>query len=612
MILYNQSAGVTDLETDNHFLPASHIQFSQGTTLLSFISGHTNVQATISAGVKGTAAGRRDGVVQLARRPGADPRRQQARHHRPGRADPRRRLRRSTSASRAGPQGELFQAIAGTSMSSPHIAGSAALVKALHPTWTPGQIKSALMTTASTKVVKEDGVTPSTPFDDGSGRVNLAKAGNPGLTFDVTGADYLAHKADLYNANYPSIYHPTMPGVITLTRTAKSVIGSKSQWNLSTKSPSDFKITVPSSISVNAYSATSFDITLDASTVPLGQTRFGTITLKQSNGNRVLHIPVTIVRGQEKIQLTKACAPTNLAVGAKTSCTITATNPTFDDVNFLIEDQVPKQLTLDKSSVVNARVKNGGTLVQQFGTIPGVEPPDVHIAAGPSPARLPAAVPLPNITPIVGVGDETISNFNVPAFSFAGETWTRFGIVSDGYLVVGGGTGADIQFVNQNLPDPNRPNNVLAPFWTDLNPGASGAIRVGMLTDGVNNWIVVDFDGVREYSSPGKTHQFEIWIGINGTRRTSRTPTVRTPATATSDSRPSASRTSSVIGARTGTSTVSARCRQTVTSSWSRAHPARRRPPWWSSTTPRRSRRSRGRTARHSRVTHSSASATPA
>ena len=37
-----------------------------------------------------------------------------------------------------GPQGELFQAIAGTSMSSPHIAGAGALVKALHPDWTPG------------------------------------------------------------------------------------------------------------------------------------------------------------------------------------------------------------------------------------------------------------------------------------------------------------------------------------------------------------------------------------------------------------------------------------------------------------------------------------------
>ena len=39
-----------------------------------------------------------------------------------------------------------FQAIAGTSMSSPHVAGAALLVRAAHPSWTPGQVKSALMT----------------------------------------------------------------------------------------------------------------------------------------------------------------------------------------------------------------------------------------------------------------------------------------------------------------------------------------------------------------------------------------------------------------------------------------------------------------------------------
>ncbi len=63
-------------------------------------------------------------------------------------------------------------------------------------------------------------------------------------------------------------------------------------------------------------------------------------------------------------------------------------------------------------------------------------------------------------------------NFNVPAFSWGHETYTRIGIVSDGYIVIGGGTGPDVDFNPTAFPNPARPNNVIAPLWTDLNPGA--------------------------------------------------------------------------------------------------------------------------------------------
>src|SRR5262249_27101228 len=139
------------------------------------------------------------------------------------------------------------QAIAGTSMSSPHIAGSAILSKALHPTWTPGQVKSALMTTATSNVVKQDLTTPADPFDFGAGRVQVNVAANPGLTFDETAARFFALGNDPVNAvqlNLPSVNAPVMPGKLTAVRKATNVTGQTQTYRVQTTSPSGSTISV--------------------------------------------------------------------------------------------------------------------------------------------------------------------------------------------------------------------------------------------------------------------------------------------------------------------------------------------------------------------------------
>ncbi len=64
--------------------------------------------------------------------------------------------------------GGSYQAMSGTSMATPHVTGAAALLKELHPTWTPAMLKSALMGAA--KDLGQDAWT------QGKGRVDVLKA----------------------------------------------------------------------------------------------------------------------------------------------------------------------------------------------------------------------------------------------------------------------------------------------------------------------------------------------------------------------------------------------------------------------------------------------------
>ncbi|KAL3686778.1 hypothetical protein R1sor_013087 [Riccia sorocarpa] len=169
-----------------------------------------------------------------------------------------------------------YNIISGTSMSCPHITGAAAVIKSLHPDWSPAAIKSALMTTATplNQSINGDNMGLAT----GSGMVNPASFTDPGLVYDIILQDYTNFLCSIgyttkqlqlfagdksvcpkltpkvQDLNYPSIMvtgNRTMSQ--TVTRTLSNVGPEISTYTVSVTNPRGVRIIVsPATLSFNA------------------------------------------------------------------------------------------------------------------------------------------------------------------------------------------------------------------------------------------------------------------------------------------------------------------------------------------------------------------------
>ncbi|MGB0135329.1 S8 family serine peptidase, partial [Dokdonella sp.] len=148
--------------------------------------------------------------------------------------------------------------LGGTSMSSPHTAGSGALVRAMNPTWSPMAIKSALQMTAKRTGVQEDGTTEWNADQIGNGRVQVEQAAMAGLVLEETTANFLAANPsggsiDIKELNIASMRNTNCSPSCTFTRTVTSTLATSATWNATFESADGVSATVtPASFTIAA------------------------------------------------------------------------------------------------------------------------------------------------------------------------------------------------------------------------------------------------------------------------------------------------------------------------------------------------------------------------
>ncbi|QXD14069.1 S8 family serine peptidase [Rhodocaloribacter litoris] len=408
----------------------------------------------------------------------------------------------------------------GTSMAAPHVSGVAALVASYMPGMTAAEVRALL---------------------ELSGRD--VSALNPGF--------HIGKRVDAFNALQGPDEIPPAPVTdlaivaemastigtsVTLTWTAvgdDGTDGTAARYDLrySTAGPidaSNFDDATPVTGLPAPQPAGSTE-TFTATGLPFNTEMWFALVVEDEFGNRsdVSNSPSTVTDAGPQYSFTPEEVEVELLVGESTTETVTLANNGDTDLTFsflgfasLSLTQAPGATLNDTSAPVADATHAKGN--DAFG---GVGHPVLMGAGGPDgfgynwiDSNEPGG-PVYDWLDISGVGDplsltdESTASVSLPfAFSFYGTEYTSVNVVSNGYLTFNAG-GSD--FSNDPIPSTATPNNLIAPFWDDLNPGAGGTVHT--YYDAANERFIVQFTDVPHYISSNGTYTFQAILYRNGT-----------------------------------------------------------------------------------------------
>lgn len=188
-----------------------------------------------------------------------------------------------------------YAAYTGTSMASPHVAGSAGLLWGVHSDWSAAEVQSALMMTAERGLTDFDG-SDTNILGIGAGRVDLNKAARAGFVLHEDGTAFdaanPANGGDPGALNLPSFSTSECGDSCSFTRTLTGT-GTAVNYDVSVNTPDGVTMTVtPSSFPIS--DGVTQDIDVSISGLHSAGGRFASIEFAPDDGSPALHMPVLL------------------------------------------------------------------------------------------------------------------------------------------------------------------------------------------------------------------------------------------------------------------------------------------------------------------------------
>jgi len=210
----------------------------------------------------------------------------------------------------------------------------------------------------------------------------------------------------------------------------------------------------------------------------------------------------------------QGCAPSPLAFGAQTTCTYDVQNQTTTATT--VDLSATGDTELEVVGADQGAAVSGGTASVEDVPLPPRGSSPIQVNVGSTPAGF-TPLEVAGI-PATAIADDQLINAPTPAFRWNGVVYDDLGVTDNGYVVVGGGTsGKDGTASPQDVPNAGRPNNVLAPFWADLDPAAAGAkFSLGYVVPGGSPacdrpvWIVAEWQ-MPEFGT-STVRKTQVWI----------------------------------------------------------------------------------------------------